>query len=330
MGFRVAWVLLCWGMLAACEAPLVLDGVAEESANPIRRTDRIQSAASLGEEVVVVGVGFLLNSSDAGSTWRRTVPNGLPTFIGVALCPDKTQVAVSAEKQAWVSTDSGQSWQIHNLGTEESPQYISCGPDNRLWVAASFSSLLNSVDQGKTWQQTSLDEDLIFTYVNFFDPLNGIAIGEFGSVYKTDDGGDNWRANEQAIADEFYPMAVSFLDSQTGWVGGSSGVIFHTSDGGVSWVKEETGSEAPIFGLLANGPGVYAVGGFGTFLERRSTSDGSVKWLRSSAVSTRFYLRALAPLSGNKILLGGGAGTLQSLINNGSGQLVAIKPDQGA
>ncbi|MBQ0725542.1 MAG: hypothetical protein KBT51_09125 [Cycloclasticus sp.] len=330
MGFRVAWVLLCWGMLASCEAPLMLDGVAKESANPVRRTDRIQSAASLGEEVVVVGVGFLLNSSDAGLTWRRTVPNGLPTFIGVALCPDKTQVAVSAEKQAWVSTDSGQSWQIHNLGTEESPQYISCGSDNRLWVAASFSTLLNSADQGKTWQQTSLDEDLIFTYVNFFDPLNGLAIGEFGSVYKTQDGGENWLANEQAIADEFYPMAVSFLDSQTGWVGGSSGVIFHTADGGISWAKEETGSEAPIFGLLADGLGVYAVGGFGTFLERRSTSDGDVKWLRSNAVSTRFYLRALAPIKGNKILLGGGAGTLQSLINNGSGLLVAIKPDQGA
>ena len=330
MGFRVAWVLLCWVLLAACEAPLVLDGVAEESTNPIRRTDRIQSAASLGEEAVVVGVGFILNSSDSGASWKRTTPKGLPTFIGVALCPDKTQVAVSAEKQAWVSTDSGQSWQIHDLGTDESPQYISCGSDNRLWLAASFSTLLNSADQGKTWQQTSLDEDLIFTYVNFFDPLNGLAIGEFGSVYKTQDGGDNWLANEQVIADEFYPMAVSFLDSQTGWVGGSSGVIFHTSDGGVSWAKEETGSEAPIFGLLANASGVYAVGGFGTFLERQLTSDGVIKWLRSSAVSTRFYLRALASLSGNKILLGGGAGTLQSLIHNGSGQLVAIKPDQGA
>ncbi|MDX2426187.1 MAG: YCF48-related protein [Cycloclasticus sp.] len=329
MNLRILYTLLLSIVLAACEAPLVLDRVEGAKADPVRRTDRIQAAASMGDEVVVVGVGLLLNSSDAGKTWRRTSPDGLPTFIGVTLCADKTQVAVSAEKQAWVSTDNGKTWRANDLGTEESPQYISCGPGNKLWVAASFSTLLSSSDHGQTWQQTSLDEDLIFTYINFFDVQRGIAIGEFGSVYSTEDAGESWVAKEQPIANEFYPMAVSFADSQHGWIGGSNGVILHTSDGGNSWLKEETGSEAPIYGLLANTSGVYAVGGFGTFLERKVNDDGTVAWTQSSAVSTRFYLRAITPLGNNKVLLGGGAGTLRSLIDDGSGQLIAASLEQG-
>lgn len=121
---------------------------------------------------------------------------------------------------------------------------------------------------------------------------------------------------------------MSFADSQHGWIGGSNGVILHTSDGGNSWLKEETGSEAPIYGLLANTSGVYAVGGFGTFLERKVSDAGTVTWTQSSAVSTRFYLRAITPL-GKKILLGGGAGTLRSLIDDGSGQLIAASVEQG-
>lgn len=317
-------IIMCLTLMA-CEAPLVLDSVEKSKKLAIHRTDRIQTAAALADDVVIVGIGFILNSSDAGKTWQRTQPAGLPSFIGATICPNKVQVIVTAEKQAWVSIDSGKTWQAHNLETEEAPQYLSCGPDNKLWIAASFSTLLSSADQGKTWQQSTFDEDLIFTYINFFDVRNGVAVGEFGSVYSTEDGGQNWLPKEEPIPNEFFPLAVSFADSQNGWVGGSSGVIFHTADGGSTWIKEDTGSEAPIYGLSASPLGVYAVGGFGTFLERQPEVNGVTSWKRSSAVATRFYLRAIAPLGENKIIVGGGAGTLQTLIDDGSGQLAIAK-----
>ena len=75
--------------------------------------------------------------------------------------------------------------------------------------------------------------------------------------------------------------------------------------------------------------GVYAAGGFGTFLERQSEVDGVAAWKRSSAVTTRFYLRAIAPLGDNKVILGGGAGTLQAMIDDGSGQLVIANIKEG-
>jgi len=253
----------------------------------------------------------------------------MPSFIGAAICPNGLQTAVSAEKQVWVSSDNGETWQANNLGTEEAPQFISCGSNNKLWVAASFSTLLSSIDQGKTWQQTTFGEDLIFTYVKFFDNHNGVIVGEFGSVYTTEDGGENWLLKDEHVPNEFFPLAVSFLDRQHGWIGGSSGVIFYTEDGANSWKKEQTGSIAPIYGLSASKLGVYAVGDFGTLLERRVVKNSVQTWHRSTAVSTRVYLRAITTLGEDKIVLGGGAGTLQSLSNDGSGKLVVVNEKEG-
>lgn len=326
---RILLVLLTCVALTACEAPLVLDKVEQSKQASIHRTDRMQAAASNGEDVVVAGIGFILNSNDLGKTWQRTQPNGLPSFIGATVCPNKTQVVVSAEKQAWVSTDNGKTWSANNIGTEEAPQYISCGPDNKIWIAASFSTLLSSADQGKTWQSVSLDEDLIFTYINFFDAQNGLAIGEFGSVYTSIDAGKSWVPKEEPIPNEFYPLAVSFADASNGWIGGSSGVIMHTNDGGNTWVKEATSTDAPIYGLLANASGVYATGGFGTLLERALSPEGLAVWTRSDAVSSRSYLRAIAAIGSDAVLIGGGAGTLSSLESNGSGRLVAATAKQG-
>jgi len=329
MEFRVLLGVLIYLTLVGCEAPLVLDGVEEAKKQPIHRTDRIQAAASLDDDVLLAGIGFILNSNDGAATWEREQPVEMPSFIGAAICPNGLQVAVSAEKQVWVSSDKGGTWQANSLGTEEAPQFLSCGPDNKLWVAASFSTLLSSTDQGKTWQQLTFDEDLIFTYVKFFDEQHGVIVGEFGSVYTTEDGGENWLAKEEPIPNDFFPLAAVFLNSQYGWVGGSSGVIFHTTDGGSTWVKEETGTVAPIYGLSASELGVYAVGDFGTFLARHDDGSGVANWSRSTAVSTRFYLRAITPLGTNKLILGGGAGTLQALIDDGSGQLVVSSPKEG-
>jgi hypothetical protein len=74
---------------------------------------------------------------------------------------------------------------------------------------------------------------------------------------------------------------------------------------------------------------VYAVGGFGTFLERQQEVNGLVTWKRSSEVSTRFYLRAITSLDINKMIIGGGAGTLQVMHEDGSGRLVIADSQEG-
>ncbi|HIG79146.1 MAG TPA: hypothetical protein EYQ47_03975, partial [Cycloclasticus sp.] len=96
MNFHVLLIPLTCLTLMACEAPLVLDGVEQSKKQPIHRTDRIQTAATSGDDVVIAGIGFILNSNDAGKTWKRTQPEGLPAFLSATICPDNTQVLVTA------------------------------------------------------------------------------------------------------------------------------------------------------------------------------------------------------------------------------------------
>jgi len=68
-----------------------------------------------------------------------------------------------------------------------------------------------------------------------FDTQTMLAVGDFGTVIKTSDGGASWNVSHYSggITNDFY--SVFFIDETTGWVGGSDGKILKTTDGGDTW-----------------------------------------------------------------------------------------------
>ena len=78
--------------------------------------------------------------------------------------------------------------------------------------------------------------------VCFVDPAHGWAVGGRGAIWHTDDGGNNWRQQDSAVA---CPLeSVFFIDQKTGWAAGglahpythsSSGVLLTTHDAGRCW-----------------------------------------------------------------------------------------------
>jgi len=292
--------------LAACEAPLVLDGVNSERARELRRYDMLQAAAHSGDRVAVVSsVGTLLLSDDNGHSWRRVELPGRPALIDISACPSGRLFALDTSRQVWSSAGESGAWQAAKIDTGENTLSIHCAPNGRIWVSASFGTLYWSDGDLAQWHEFSLYEDLQFTAVRFVDALNGYALGEFGTVLATTDGGENW-APRTPIPNEFYPMAVDFLDVDTGWVGGLDGVVWQTLDGGRSWQRQETVTAAPIYNIHADGHGVYAVGGSAKLVELRSgewrTFDGAPEVLT--------YMRGLDTLRDGSLLVAGGSGTL--------------------
>jgi photosystem II stability/assembly factor-like uncharacterized protein len=71
-----------------------------------------------------------------------------------------------------------------------------------------------------------------FTGVQFFDSLSGCVTASGGQIFRTDDGGANWRivrdGGGELLSD------VSFVDRYFGWAVGPSGVL-RTTDGGENW-----------------------------------------------------------------------------------------------
>lgn len=293
--------------LAGCEAPLVLDHVEDQRGATTQRYDLFQATATNGEALVVVGNGgAVLTSGDDGATWERQQLPGAPFLLDVETCPDQQFVALAAERQVWFGDAAGQHWRSAQIDTFEAVQAITCDPRGTIWVVGSFSTIWRSDDGAESWAETSMDEDMHLTTIQFVDAQHGFMTGEFGEIVRTQDGGETWEYLA-SLPDEFYPQAAHFRDVQTGWVAGLNGTIWSTVDGGETWTAQSTGTTAPLYGIAANGAGLFAVGGFGTVLAANPDGD----WSRiDHGKPIRFYLRGILSLEDHRILAVGGAGAL--------------------
>lgn len=303
---RLAGALCCL-LLLGCEAPLVLDGVKAQAAQPTQRSDLLQAVASNEQVIVAVGNrGVVLTSVDSGQNWQRRMLDGLPFLMDIDVCPDGRFAALSATQQVWIGSADATDWQAAALETYETPQALTCDRQGRLWVVGSFSTIWRSDDMGQSWNETSLDEDLYFTTIQFVDDQLAFMTGEFGTVARSTDGGENWEMLTP-IEGEFYPQDALFLDQQNGWVVGLTGTVLRTTDGGETWVRESTQTDAPFYGIARRGEDMYLVGGFGTVLKR--AADGS--WKRvDHGQPIRFYLRGLKLTDDGQLVAAGGAGAL--------------------
>jgi photosystem II stability/assembly factor-like uncharacterized protein len=299
-------VSLVFAMLAACEAPLDLTAVESEKNRAITRFDMFQGAAYAAQRLVLVSsTGAALLSTDNGKNWQRFELPGRPSLIDVTSCSNGDFYALDSEKRVWAFTGESNTWISAVIETPESVLSIHCAPNNRLWVSASFSTLYWSDAGTNNWHEYSMGDDLQFTAVQFVDAQHGFAVGEFGTVISSQDGGDSWEVLPP-IPNEFYPMAMVFSDAETGWVGGLNGAIWGTVDGAQSWQRQETDSSSPVYGLYASRSGVYAAGGGGKLVEFSAGKWGAM----AGAPEVLAYLRALTTVGDQAVLAAGAGGTI--------------------
>ncbi len=318
-------------VLAACEAKLDLSKPRKEEGRPLHRYDELMAGVSVarnsdagrtsdvGAAAVVVGRGgAVVLVDDRGVPYRRLeLPFAYPgaSLIDITQCPNGTLAALDFYRAVWTAADPTGPWHRHALPSDEDPAAITCDPRGRLWVTASFTTIMDSADQGRHWRVRSLEEDAILTYIRFFDAEEAVMLGEFGLVYHSADGGESWQSADP-IPGEFYPAAAYFPDSAHGWVGGLDGVIYATGDGGRHWQRQPTPSRSPIFRIFSSdlsvspkSPALFAVGDNGTLLGFR---NGRWSVVTDGALS-HDYLRVGVVLPGDTVLVGGGRGVLRAV-----------------
>ncbi|HYC23201.1 MAG TPA: YCF48-related protein [Candidatus Bathyarchaeia archaeon] len=106
------------------------------------------------------------------------------------------------------------------------------------------------------------------------DGQNGWAVGAFGVVYHTANGGKTWESQPTATTD--YLFAVDFSSPQNGVVVGKSGTLLTTADGGKTWTKRNAGVDRNLFSVQYASPQhVWAVGDWGAVIE---STDGGNTW----------------------------------------------------
>lgn len=190
------------------------------------------------------------------------------------------------------TVDGGRNWRIHTAGTKRPFVAISC-QGNFLWVAGQGGQIARSVDGGLTWQVQPSGTTRNLLDIEFVTRERGLAVGDFGTLLRTEDGGNTWTKiplpeNIELppdIAEVVQPgdvilYSIAFVDENHAWLCGEFGVILFSRDGGLTWEQQKSGVETTLFGVASlDAQRAWAVGMEGVML---ATEDGGATWVKQN------------------------------------------------
>jgi photosystem II stability/assembly factor-like uncharacterized protein len=129
--------------------------------------------------------------------------------------------------------------------------------------------------RAQTWQQqvSGIGNSLISVF--FLDEFNGWAVGNYGAIVHTSNGGENW--SQQVSGTNKDLNCVCFIDTAIGWVCGSQGTILKSTDGGNSWSPQNSFTVYSLLSIdFVNESTGWVVGLGGTILK---TTNGGTNWI---------------------------------------------------
>ena len=147
-----------------------------------------------------------------------------------------------------------------------------------------------------------------------------VAVGEWGHVLLSDDGGGSWR-QARSVPTRITLTDVIFVDPQKGWAVGHDAVVMHTRDGGESWELQHQApeEELPLLSVWFDETGHgLAAGAFGTLLETR---DGGETWRRRPLTSNPDddkHLNAIFAGPGDSLFIAAESGSIYRSLDDGA------------
>lgn len=144
--------------------------------------------------------GQALKTTNAGNTWTQVLKDSSSNFIdnkGVHFINENIGFVVgnygSNVDIIYKTTDGGLSWSSIQNKAFQNLNCVAFADDMHGAAGGNKSAILFTTDQGITWNPAVVNtaDQLSINGMNFYDGLNGIAVG-LGIILKTTDGGATW------------------------------------------------------------------------------------------------------------------------------------------
>jgi len=135
----------------------------------------------------------------------------------------------------------------------------------------------------QAWVPQTIDTANPLDTVWFTDSANGWVVGDLGTSFFTDDGGQTW---QQVVLTGQDLQGVAFQDASVGLIVGDNGLIFRTVNGGTNWSPVASGTGINLAAVaFGNGGPAYAVGRDGVILR---SADAGASWTVAETGSDRY------------------------------------------
>jgi photosystem II stability/assembly factor-like uncharacterized protein len=180
-------------------------------------------------------------------------------------------------------------WQVVSLPIDANLQDVSFTDDfQHGWLVGSKSTLLETTDGGKTWQQKNLnlgEQDYLLSSVSF-SGQEGWIVGEPSLLLHTTDGGSSW--SRILLSDKLpgNPNTIMALGSQSAEMTTDVGAIYRTTDGGKNWKAMVQEAVGVLRNIARSSDGKYiAVSAKGNFYS--TWEPGQTGWQGHNRNSSR-------------------------------------------
>ncbi len=241
-----------------------------------------------------VGLGVLFAAAqsvmaeDAAAEQLAVVHNGIPHDAIYAMkINGKEGLASGAFGKLLETKDGGASWAEIESGSELGLFGIVVEGEHRIIVGQRGTVLLGSADGKWTPAQSGTESRLLNVDVN--QAGLAIAVGEFGTIMRSKDGGKSWDQRTidwTTFRDDGYEPHIYAVDVQDDGrivIGAEFAYVIVSDDGGETFSLAHKG-EKSIFAMAMLGDGTgYAVGQEGLVLK---SSDNGATWAELNAGST--------------------------------------------
>jgi len=128
--------------------------------------------------------------------------------------------------------------------------------------AAGFGTIIKTTDFGENWKHLDVEGDF-YTDIFFTSDSDGYAVGQQGSILKTNNAGDSWtyiRKANTLLQKRALFNAIYFKDELNGYIVGEKGLYWTTKDAGLNWEQHQLGKHLNLNGVFATTRLVFIVG----------------------------------------------------------------------
>lgn len=224
-----------------------------------------------GERLVVTGErGIILYSDDNGSSWQQANVPSIQMLTGIHFIDEQLGWAVGHDGLILVSADGASNWRVqrdglsvqHQADLEMREKAHRNIRELEQALGTASDEIRPELELGLEDAQLDLeDAELTLSEPVFTSPLmdvwfqdadRGWAVGAFGTIVATTDGGEHWVTQRQQLdnPDEFHLNTVIGDGNGRVFIAGEGGVMFRSLDSGRSWESLEPFYEGSWFAAV--------------------------------------------------------------------------------
>ena len=212
----------------------------------------VQSMDTVGKRIVAVGQrGFIATSDDGGQQWTQRASPVQVDLVSVRFTDDHNGWASGHDGVILHSADGGQTWTRQFDGRN--------GPALATWYTDNAAASADGAEYaGQIQRNFGQGPWLPMLDVHFDDAKRGLALGSFGMLITSGDGGASWQPALHHInnPDYLHLNALAKVGQAT-LIASERGTVFRRT-GGEIFVPVATGHTGTFFSLASHGNTVLA------------------------------------------------------------------------